>query len=39
MRWPPVEPMTLPNSSDSVSASASEKFDNAWPARKPPNVP
>src|SRR5437899_625460 len=26
MREPPVEPMTLPNSNDSLSASPSEKF-------------
>src|SRR6516164_3947128 len=39
MRWPPVEPVAPPNSIDSVSASASEKFEMAWPARKPPNVP
>src|SRR5215472_8952945 len=39
MRWPPVEPMEPPNSIDSVSASASEKFEIAWPASNPPNVP
>src|SRR5215469_769818 len=31
--------MEPPNSIDSVSASASEKFEIAWPARNPPNVP
>src|SRR5215475_233506 len=39
MRWPPVEPMAPPKSTDSVSASASEKLEMAWPARNPPNVP
>src|SRR5690348_18019326 len=31
--------MAPPNSIDSVSASASEKLEIAWPARNPPNVP
>src|SRR5215831_6555350 len=39
MRWPPVEPMAPPKSTDSVSASASAKLEMAWPARNPPNVP
>src|SRR5271170_4489344 len=31
MRLPPVEPIVPPNSIDSVSASASEKLERAWP--------
>src|ERR1700730_3034897 len=39
IRWPPVDPIAPPNSIDSVSASASAKFEIAWPPRNPPNVP
>src|SRR5947207_15542096 len=39
IRWPPVEPIAPPNSTDSVSASASEKLEIAWPPRNPPKVP